>query len=104
MGTLNRMSVNGEWIGAGGGAEFEVRDPATGQVVGSVPDGGAAEARLALDAAAVAFPIWSAVPAKERGSILQRIGAGMESRRDDIARLIVQENGKPFEEAKKEVE
>ena len=56
MGTLNRMYVNGEWIGAGGGAEFEVRDPATGQVVGSVPDGGAVETRLALDAAAAAFP------------------------------------------------
>ena len=103
MGTPNRMYVNGEWIGAGGGAEFEVRDPATGGVVGSVPDGGAAETRLALDAAAAAFPKWSGVPAKDRGVILQRIGRGMESKRDDIARLIVQENGKPFEEAKKEV-
>ena len=47
MGTFNRMYVNGEWIGAAGGAEFEVRDPATGQVVGSVPDGGAAETQMA---------------------------------------------------------
>jgi succinate-semialdehyde dehydrogenase / glutarate-semialdehyde dehydrogenase len=103
MGTLNRMLVNGEWIGAAGGAEFEVRDPATGQVVGRVPDGGAAETRLAADAAAAAFPMWSSLPAKDRGVILHRIQAGMEAKRDDIARLVVQENGKPFEEAKKEV-
>ena len=103
MGTLNRMFVNGEWIGAGGGAEFDVRDPATGQVVGRVPDGGAAETRLAVDAAAAAFPRWSATPAKDRGVILHRIQAGMTARLDDIARLVVQENGKPFDEAKKEV-
>ena len=52
--------IGGEWVGATDGREFEVCDPATDEVLARVPDGGAAETEQAIDAAAAAFPAWSA--------------------------------------------
>ncbi len=104
MGTeATRMYINGQWIAAEGGATFDVVNPATREVVATVADGGIAETRRAVEAAHAAFTGWSGLPPKERGKILLTIQAGIEEKRDDIARLIVEENGKPFEEAKKEV-
>ena len=100
---ISEMYVNGRWIEAEGGAAFDVLNPATREVVAKVANGGIVETRAAIAAAHAAFPEWAALPAKERGKILLRIQAGMEAQRDEIARLIVQENGKPFEEAKREV-
>jgi succinate-semialdehyde dehydrogenase/glutarate-semialdehyde dehydrogenase len=97
------MYIDGQWLEAEGGRTFEVRDPATGDLVAQVADGGLAETRRAIAAAAHAFPAWAGTPPKERGEILRRVQALMQARRDDIARLVVRENGKPFEEAKGEV-
>ncbi len=97
------MYINGEWTGAEGGATFDVVNPAAREVVAKVANGGIAETRKAIEAAHTAFKEWSALPPKERGKILWRIQEGMERQRDEIAKLIVQENGKPFEEARKEV-
>jgi len=98
-----QMYVNGQWSDAEGRAAFDVVNPATREVVAQVANAGLPETRLAIDAAHGAFHAWAALSAKERGRILLRIQAGIEARRDDIARLIVLENGKPFEEARKEV-
>ncbi|HUG35613.1 MAG TPA: aldehyde dehydrogenase family protein, partial [Candidatus Limnocylindrales bacterium] len=103
MSDIRPMYVGGQWIGADSGRHFEVINPATREVAARVTDGGPVEIRRAIDAADTAFRGWSARPAKERGKLLLKIQAGIEARIDDIARLIVQENGKPFEEAKKEV-
>ena len=100
---VSRMYINGQWIEAEDGATFDVVNPATREVVARVANGGIAETRRALDAAHAAFKEWSNLPPKERGKILHRIQDGMERELDAIAKLIVQENGKPFEEAKKEV-
>ncbi len=97
------MYINGKWVDAEGGRTFEVRNPANQTVSGVVPDAGVAEARYAIEAADRAFPSWSQTPAKERGAILKRIMDLMAQRRDEIARLVVLENGKPYEEAKGEV-
>jgi succinate-semialdehyde dehydrogenase/glutarate-semialdehyde dehydrogenase len=97
------MYINGRWIEAEDGATFEVVNPANGEVVAGVANGGAGETLRAIDAACGAFKEWAALPPKERGRILQRIQDGVERERDGIARLIVQENGKPFEEARREV-
>jgi succinate-semialdehyde dehydrogenase/glutarate-semialdehyde dehydrogenase len=97
------MYLNGRWVEAEGGATFSVVNPATGEVVATVANGGIQETRRAVEAAHAAFREWSALPPKERGKVLHRIQDGMERDRDEIARLVVQENGKPFEEAKKEV-
>ena len=98
-----QMYVDGKWVDADGASTFEVRNPADRTVVGIVPDAGAAETRKAVAAADRAFHSWSRTPAKERGVILKRIMDLMTQRRDEIARLVVLENGKPFEEAKGEV-
>jgi succinate-semialdehyde dehydrogenase/glutarate-semialdehyde dehydrogenase len=72
-------------------------------VAGIVPDGGVSETRRAIEAAHRVFPGWSRTPARDRGAILRRIMDLMLQRREEIARLVVLENGKPYEEAKGEV-
>jgi succinate-semialdehyde dehydrogenase/glutarate-semialdehyde dehydrogenase len=98
-----QMYVDGQWVDADGGRTFEVRNPADQTVAGIIPDAGPAETRRAIEAADRAFQGWSRTPAKDRGVILKRIMDLMAQRRDEIARLVVLENGKPLEEAKGEV-
>jgi len=103
MAEHHRMFVDGEWIEAAGGGTFAVSDPATGEVVGHVADGGPAEAARAVQAAHRAFRDWAAMPARERAPILHRIQSLMETHREDLARLVTRENGKPLDEARREV-
>ena len=98
-----QMYIEGQWVDADGGRTFEVHNPADQTVAGIVPDAGVAETRRAIEAAGRAFPAWSRTPARERGVILKRVMDLMAQRRDEIARLVVLENGKPYDEAKGEV-
>jgi len=97
------MFVGGEWVEAESGRTFPVTDPATGETIAEVADGGAAETTRAVEAAHGAFREWAAAPPRERAPILHRIQALMEARRDQLARLVTRENGKPIEEARREV-
>ncbi|MEG9884900.1 MAG: NAD-dependent succinate-semialdehyde dehydrogenase [Hyphomicrobiales bacterium] len=97
----DKCYLDGEWIG--GEKTFDVLNPATGEVLASAPDLGAAETRLAIDAAGVAFRGWSARTAEERSRILRRWFELIMENREDMARLITAEMGKPFEEARGEV-
>lgn len=99
----SRMYVGGAWVSAASGEMMRVRNPATGEVIAELPDAGREDIWRAVDEAAKAFPRWAATPAIERGKILYRIFHLMTERRDDLARLVTEENGKPFEEAKREV-
>ena len=99
MAEHHRMFVDGEWIEAADGGTFTVSDPATGEVIADVADGGPAEALRAVEAAHRAFPAWAAMPARERAPILHRVQALMEAHREDLARQVTRENGKPLEEA-----
>ncbi len=99
----SRMYVGGTWVGAANGQMMRVTNPATGEVLAELPDAGQEDTRKAVDEAAKAFKTWSVLPGLERGKILRRIFELMTERRDDLARLVTEENGKPFEEAKKEV-
>ena len=65
--------IDGKWVEAASGKTLEVRNPATGEVVGTVPALGTAETRQAIEAAARAFPAWRAMLAKERSAILRRL-------------------------------
>lgn len=85
------------------GRGIAVDDPATGMVVGHVPDLGAAETQQAVEAAHAAFPAWSRTPPHERAAFLRRWAALIDERTDWLAGLIALENGKPFEEARGEV-
>jgi succinate-semialdehyde dehydrogenase/glutarate-semialdehyde dehydrogenase len=95
--------LDGEWVGADGGATLDVRNPATGEVLGTVPKMGAAETRRAIEAAAKAMPAWAKQTAKERALILRRWSDLMLENQDDLGKLMTAEQGKPLAEAKGEV-
>ena len=101
---IARMYIDGKWVHARGGATFDVINPADASVVASVSDAGASEAERAAEAAHGAFREWSVRPARERSEMLLAIQALMKERQDTLARIITTENGKPFEEARKEVQ
>jgi len=82
---------------------LEVADPATGQIIGLVPRGGAAETRLAIDAAAEAFPRWSSMPASRRSAYLQEWADRVERDAVSLAQLLTREQGKPLAEAQDEL-
>lgn len=98
-----RAFVAGEWQAAEGGATFEVRNPATGALIGTVPAMGAAETRRAIDAANAAWPAWRKKTAKERAAILRKWHDLMVAHADDLALILTTEQGKPLAEAKGEI-
>jgi succinate-semialdehyde dehydrogenase / glutarate-semialdehyde dehydrogenase len=85
------------------GGTQEIRNPATRQVVGTVPAMGAAETRRAIAAAAAAQPAWAARTAKERAVILRRWFELLVENQDDLATLMTAEQGKPLAESKGEI-
>jgi succinate-semialdehyde dehydrogenase/glutarate-semialdehyde dehydrogenase len=99
----NAAYVGGAWIGADGGATFAVSDPATGAVLATVPNLGAAETARAIAAANAAFPAWRARTAKERAAVLRKWHALMMENQEDLARLMTAEQGKPLAEARGEI-
>ena len=103
--SLLRMQcpIGDGWHDADAGATCEVTDPATGKVLGTVPDMGAAETRRAIEAAAAAFPAWAAKTAKERAQVLRRLYQLMMEHQEDLARLLTAEQGKPLAEARGEI-
>ncbi|MCU0647574.1 MAG: NAD-dependent succinate-semialdehyde dehydrogenase [Gemmatimonadaceae bacterium] len=93
--------IDGAWIA--GDRTIEVRNPATGGVLGTVPDLGAEETRRAVAAAERALPEWKARTARERGVILMRWHALVIAHIVDLARLLTAEQGKPVAEARGEI-
>ena len=98
-----RAFSNGAWVNADNESTVNVTNPATGEVLGTVPNMGAAETRRAIAAAAAAFPAWAAKTAKERATLLRRWHDLMLDNRDDLATLMTAEQGKPFAESKGEI-
>ncbi|KAI0832934.1 succinate-semialdehyde dehydrogenase [Trametes gibbosa] len=94
--------IDGKWVDAKEGGLIQVTNPATAEVLGSIPEMGVAETKEAIEAAAKAFKTWSKTTAKQRHDILKKFYALMQEHTDDLARLITLENGKPLAEAKGE--
>ncbi|MDE1922591.1 MAG: NADP-dependent succinate-semialdehyde dehydrogenase [Gammaproteobacteria bacterium] len=95
--------LDGRWLNATNGASLPVDNPATGEPLGTVPDMGTAEARLAIESAAQAFPAWAARTAKDRASVLRRWFELILANQEDLAALMTAEQGKPLAEAKGEI-
>ncbi|XP_040823611.1 succinate-semialdehyde dehydrogenase, mitochondrial isoform X2 [Ochotona curzoniae] len=93
--------VGGRWLPVA--ATFPVHDPASGATLGSVADCGVPEARAAVRAAYEAFRSWRGVSAKERSSLLREWYNLMIQNKDDLAKLITAESGKPLKEAQGEI-
>ncbi|MGB5703393.1 MAG: NADP-dependent succinate-semialdehyde dehydrogenase [Polyangiales bacterium] len=98
-----RCYVNGEWTEAENSRTVPVTNPADREVVGSVPDCGAAETRSALQAAEAALPGWRALPARERGAKLRTWFDLMMANQDDLALIMTTEQGKPLPESRGEI-
>ncbi len=96
--------VAGAWIEADSGETFPVVDPATGEVVADVPRLGVAETRRAIEAAEAALPAWRSRTAKDRAAILRRLATLMDDHAEELAALMVTEQGKPLTEARAEVQ
>src|SRR5687767_9274773 len=95
--------VDGGWMDAASGASVAVDNPASGEIVGTVPKFGAAETRKAIEAANRAFPEWRRKTAKERAAVLRRWYELMIANQEDLARLMTIEQGKPLVESRGEV-
>lgn len=95
--------ISGEWCDADNGATVNVVNPATGQVVGTIPHMGAAETARAIEAANNAWPAWRKKSAKERAAVLRKWHDLMLENADDLALIMTSEQGKPLAEAKGEI-
>lgn len=95
--------INGQWQDADSGARIDVLDPATGEVIATVPMAGAVETRRAIEAAEQALPAWKAKTAAERSRILQKWFALLLQHKEDLARIMTLEQGKPLAESRGEI-
>ncbi|MED4582522.1 NAD-dependent succinate-semialdehyde dehydrogenase [Brevibacillus choshinensis] len=97
------LYINGEWREASSGKTFDVTNPATGEVVGTVANGGTTDTQAAIDAAKAAFGTWSRLTAKERYAYLKKTADILRGRTEKIAQQITREMGKPVAEARGEI-
>ena len=95
--------IDGAWCAADDGATVDIRNPATGSVVGAVPVMRAGETRRAIDAASRAMPEWAKRTAKDRATVLRRFAELMVANADDLAVIMTSEQGKPLAEARGEI-
>jgi succinate-semialdehyde dehydrogenase/glutarate-semialdehyde dehydrogenase len=97
------LYINGEWCAAQSNQTFEVKNPATGDLLDTVAKGGFIDAEAAIAAAKAAFPSWANKTAKERYAYMKKAADILRSRTDEIAELVTREMGKPVAEAKGEL-
>ena len=100
----DRCLVDGRWIDSSNEARIEVKNPADGTVVGTVPILGAEEVRQAIAAAQRALGGWSRLTARDRAAILKRWHGLVLDNLDDLAVLMTAEQGKPLAEARGEIQ
>ena len=97
------LFIGGEWRSAASGATLNVYDPATGEVIKTIANGGVEDGAAAMDAAVDAAPAWAKTPPRERAEILRRAFDLVQQRQDHVALLMTLEMGKPLAESKSEV-
>ncbi|NHC60865.1 NAD-dependent succinate-semialdehyde dehydrogenase [Paenalcaligenes suwonensis] len=95
--------INGQWVNADSGETLEVQNPATAEVIGTIPKMGAAETRRAIESAAEAFKLWRAKPAKARANILRKWFDLVMQNQEDLATIMTIEQGKPIAESRGEI-
>jgi succinate-semialdehyde dehydrogenase/glutarate-semialdehyde dehydrogenase len=95
-GTTQQMFVGGDWRSSATGETFDAISPATGQLIGTVPQGDRDDARAAIAAARDAAEGWARLTAFERAAKMHAVGDLIEARREDLARTLTLDQGKPF--------
>ncbi|MBA9076246.1 MULTISPECIES: NAD-dependent succinate-semialdehyde dehydrogenase [Rufibacter] len=100
----NQAYINGIWTGAASGKTFEVTNPATGEVIATVPDLDRSDVQKAIDAASAAWPAYRDRTAKERAALLRRWYDLMVEHKEELAYLMTIESGKVMTESLGEVQ
>jgi vanillin dehydrogenase len=93
---MQRLLIGGQWTEASSGGSFERTNPYTGEPAGTAAAAKREDARAAADAAAEAFPEWSASPPSERRELLQKAAALLTERTEGIAAKVTEETGGTF--------
>ena len=96
MKLYDTLYINGQWVKPTGGNTIDVISASTEEVIGRIPEGSAADANAAVEAARGAFDAWTATTPAERAALLQKIHEGMKARGEEIARTICAEVGMPL--------
>jgi len=99
----SKAYVNGQWVEASTGKTFEVKNPVDGKVIASVPDMSAGDTKVAIDAASKAFASWKETTVRERSILLRKWFTLCEEHKEDLAKLLTSEQGKPLAEARGEI-
>ena len=99
----NKAFVAGEWIDANDGATFDVKNPARGDVLTTLPDLSIIEVKRAIDAAEASQRAWAARTGKDRAAILRKWHDLMVANADDLGMILTAEMGKPIAEGKGEI-
>jgi succinate-semialdehyde dehydrogenase/glutarate-semialdehyde dehydrogenase len=95
-GTVQQMFVGGSWQPSASGETFDATSPATGELIGTVPQGDRDDARRAITAARAAADGWARLTAFERAAKMHAVGDLIESRREQLARTLTLDQGKPL--------
>ncbi|WP_285643928.1 NAD-dependent succinate-semialdehyde dehydrogenase [Pseudomonas sp. NBRC 100443] len=95
--------IDGQWVQADNGQTIEVRNPATGELVARVPNGGMRETQRAVAAAERAMKGWRKTLPKERSKVLRKLFDLMLENIDDLAKIMTAEQGKPLVESRGEI-
>ena len=96
---IEKAYINGRWVDADDKSTLDVINPVNQEIIGQVPNCGAEETNVAINAAAEAQKKWQKYPAKEKASILRDFYALLCSNQDDLAKILTYEQGKPLAEA-----
>jgi len=96
---MTQMFINGEWVDASSGKTYEVKNPANGEVVDTVPLGDARDARAAVEAAVAAFGEWANTAPDKRAELIMTGIAKVKENLSDLTTLLTREQGKPLFEA-----
>jgi acyl-CoA reductase-like NAD-dependent aldehyde dehydrogenase len=96
---MHKILIDGEWVDALSGTSREIKNPATLELLGTVPDCGPADVARAVAAAKAAQRGWWKVPGVEKAKLLRELGARIRAREHALASLMTEETGKPLCEA-----
>lgn len=97
-----QMLIDGQWVDARQGGTWDVRNPATEDIITTVPFGDVDDAQAAIEAASKALPVWASMTTYERAAILLRAANLIRERLDELAPIMTRECGKPLTEARGE--
>ncbi len=98
-----KMLIDSQWVEATGGAHIDVRNPATGEIIDTVPKATTEDIGRAIDVAQQGWQRMASLPAYQRASILIRIADALEDNLNMLGELLARENGKPIQQTRDEV-